>query len=222
MKNKLTTKQRTWRNAIVASCAAVTLGIVPLACKQDGSGPNMSGFSKVFNPLAEGIGGMAGVDSRVTKSVMAVATYWDNISISPDTEDGMGQAVAVSLTNSYPLTKNTALNKYVSLVGLTIVNASDRPVGNWQFGVLDSDDVNAFAGPNGYIFVTRGALDQMENEAQLAGVLAHEVTHVLHHHGLNGVKQSATVDLAKDLASVAINDRTGLVKKLGAPAVATV
>ena len=62
----------------------------------------------------------------------------------------------------------------------------------------------------------------MDNEAQLAGVLAHEVVHVLHHHGLNGVKQEATVDLAKSLAEIGINDRTGLVKQLGAPTVATV
>src|SRR6185436_10736392 len=117
--------------------------------------------------------------------------------ILPSVEDGMGQSVAVSLTNQYQLTRDTALNKYVSLVGLAIVNASDRPVGNWEFGVLETNDVNAFAGPNGYIFVTRGALSRMENEAQLAGVLAHEVTHVLHHHGLQAVKDSAGVDFLK-------------------------
>jgi beta-barrel assembly-enhancing protease len=216
-----TNRKSMWRTTAVAGGLALALGTVHLACKQDGSsgGP---GFGEIFKPVASAVGGAVGVDSRITNTVVAAVTYLERVNVSPAIEDSMGQSVAVSLTNSYQLTRDTALNKYVSLVGLTIVNASDRPVGNWQFGVLESNEVNAFAGPNGYIFVTRGALNQMDNEAQLAGVLAHEVTHVLHHHGLEGVKNSATVEFAKSLADTYVNDPTGLSRQLATPAIATV
>jgi predicted Zn-dependent protease len=219
--NKQTKRKSMWLAAAATVGLGLVLGGVHLACKQDGSGPDLSGLGKIAAPIASAI---PGVDSRYVETGLAAAKFWDNVNVNVSSEDGMGQSVAVSLTNTYPLTKDTALNKYVSLVGLTIANASDRPVGNWQFGVLDTNDVNAFAGPNGYIFVTRGALARMDNEAQLAGVLAHEVTHVLHHHGLEGVHNSATVDFAKSMADIYAKDPTGtgLVKNMATPMVATV
>lgn len=217
--NKQPSQKMFWRTTTVAACGvALGLGGLHLACKQDGSGPNLGGLSNVLKPVASAVG----VDSRITDTALAGAQALAKASISADAEDGMGQAVALSLTNDFPLTEDEDVNKYVSLVGLTIVNASPRPVGNWQFGVLESDDVNAFAGPNGYIFVTRGALDLMENEAELAGVLAHEVVHVLHHHGLAGVKQSATVDFAKAAIDINVSDTTGLIKQYVTPVGATV
>jgi predicted Zn-dependent protease len=218
---KLQLNRKSLGLAAAVAGVALALGTLHLACKQDGSGPDLSGLGKIAAPIASAV---PGVDSRYVETGLAAAKYFDKVNISPANEDGMGQAVAVSLTNTYPLTKDTALNKYVSLVGLAIANASDRPVGNWQFGVLDTNDVNAFAGPNGYIFVTRGALARMDNEAQLAGVLAHEVTHVLHHHGLEGVKNSASVDFAKDMANIYAQDPTGtgLVKSMATPTIATV
>lgn len=138
--------------------------------------------------------------------------------ITPQDEDGMGQTVAVSVTNTDQLTTDKKLSKYVSLVGLTLVDASPRPVGNWVFGVLESDEVNAYAGPNGYIFVTTGALAVMEDESELAGVLAHELTHVLHHHGVIGVQAAATKDMAKRFGSLAADGRDfGLIDALAEP-----
>jgi predicted Zn-dependent protease len=222
--NKQRKHQSIWRGVAAAACVTLGLATVHLACKQDGSGSGggLGGLSNVLKPVASAVGGVAGVDSRITDTAVAGITYMEKITITPAAEDGMGQSVAVSLTNTYPLTKDEKLNKYVSLVGLTIVNASDRPVGNWQFGVLETQEVNAFAGPNGYIFVTRGALNRMDNEAQLAGVLAHEVTHVLHHHGLEAVKKDAGVDFLKAVADANIQDPTGLARQFGTPMVSTV
>jgi predicted Zn-dependent protease len=228
-----TQKKKMWLAAATAGSLAVAFATFHLACKQDssggssgggGGGPNLGAIANVFKQVAPVAGSAAGVDSRYIETGLAAAKYWENVNVNASNEDGMGQSVAVSLTNTYPLTKDTALNKYVALVGLTIANASERPVGNWQFGVLDTNDVNAFAGPNGYIFVTRGALNRMENEAQLAGVLAHEVTHVLHHHGLEGVRNGANVDFAKSMADIYAKDPTGtgLVKSMATPMVATV
>ncbi|MGH7177253.1 MAG: M48 family metalloprotease [Tepidisphaeraceae bacterium] len=118
-------------------------------------------------------------------------------------EDGMGQAVAVAVTNKYPLVNDPELTRYVTLVGLTVASATSRPDGNYVFGVVESADVNAFAGPNGYIMVTRGALSQMHDEAELAGVLAHEIAHVVNHDGLNAVRQAGMVDAGTTAAKAA-------------------
>jgi predicted Zn-dependent protease len=112
-----------WRATAVACGIALALGTAHLACKQDGSGG--PSFGDILKPVASAVGGTVGVDSRITNTAVAGITYLEKISISPAIEDQMGQSVAVSLTNQYQLTRDTALNKYVSLVGLAIANASD-------------------------------------------------------------------------------------------------
>ncbi len=109
-------------------------------------------------------------------------------SLSEKDEDTIGQSVAVALTNQHPLVPNDNLQHYVNLVGLTVANASPNPGGNWVFGVLETPEVNAFSGPNGYVFVTHGLLRRCHDEAELAGVLAHEITHVCNHDGLKQMK----------------------------------
>jgi predicted Zn-dependent protease len=110
------------------------------------------------------------------------------LALSEKDEDSIGQSIGVALTNRYPLVPNDNLQRYVNLVGVTVATGSPNPGGNWVFGVIDSPEVNAFSGPNGYVFVTRGALARMQDEAELAGVLAHEIAHVCNHDGLKQVQ----------------------------------
>jgi predicted Zn-dependent protease len=105
-------------------------------------------------------------------------------------ENVMGESVTMAVTNQYPLNTDPALNKYVTLVGLTIASVTDNPDGNYVFGIVESEKVNAFTGPNGYIMVTTATLKLCKNEAELAGVLAHEVSHSVHHDGLKAAKDS--------------------------------
>jgi predicted Zn-dependent protease len=123
--------------------------------------------------------------------------------LSTKDEDALGQSIAVALTNQYQPVKNDALQRYVNLVGLAVASASPNPGGNWIFGVLDTQDVNAFSGPNGYVFVTRGAIQHMQDEAELAGVLAHEISHVCSHDGLNQIKTKEFVGAGAQAASAA-------------------
>jgi predicted Zn-dependent protease len=116
-------------------------------------------------------------------------------------EDEMGRSVAIAATNRWPLYDNPAVTKYVTLVGLTLADASSRPDGNWVFGVLDTPEIGAYSGPNGYILVTRGALKAMQDESELAGVLAHEMSHSLNHDGLNAVKNAKLTEAAVQGAS---------------------
>src|SRR5258708_4837268 len=97
--------------------------------------------------------------------------------------------------------KDANLEEYVALVGLSVALESDRPetFKGYHFGVVNSSDINAFAAPGGFIFVTTGALKQMENEDELAGVLSHEIGHVnLRHpeeHANKAADQAGVMDI---------------------------
>ncbi|HXF18735.1 MAG TPA: M48 family metalloprotease, partial [Burkholderiales bacterium] len=79
--------------------------------------------------------------------------------------------------------KDPELQAYVNEVGQRLAKASHRPELDWHFTVLDTPDVNAFALPGGYVYVTRGIMAYMHSEADLAGVIGHEIGHVTARHG---------------------------------------
>ena len=189
----------------VMAVAVVALAGVHLACKGGVDANSLGGA--IGCVLQGGGGGAGGSDSdRLVQGVQGGVSAMQALSLTAEREDGIGQSVAVSLTNEYELSDDEELTRYVSMVGLTLADASDRPVGNWLFGVLESNEVNAYAAPNGYIFVTRGALERMRDESELAGVLAHEMTHVLNHHGLEAVKQSGFWQGAAKVGSAVSDD----------------
>ncbi len=99
-----------------------------------------------------------------------------------EAEIRFGRDLAARILGNYKLLKNDKLIRYVNTVGKSISLYSGRPELKFYFAVLDTDEVNAFATPGGYIFITKGALMHMENEAQLASVLGHEVAHVTRKH----------------------------------------
>jgi predicted Zn-dependent protease len=123
-------------------------------------------------------------------------------------EAEIGNASASSLLGAAPLVQNDRLQAYVNQVGLWLAMQTERPDLPWRFGVMDTDGVNAFAAPGGYVFITRGLLLRMRNEAELAGVLAHEIGHVLKRHHLVAIQKNAQTGLASNLMSMAV-DNTG-------------
>jgi predicted Zn-dependent protease len=113
-----------------------------------------------------------------------------------------GREVAARMIGRYGLYENDQLTRYVSLVGLTLANNANRPELTYRFAVLNTTDINAYAAPGGYIFVTRGALEKMQDESELAGVLAHEIIHVNERHvvrelGIRATEDSAAAGLAR-------------------------
>ena len=110
----------------------------------------------------------------------------------------IGKGVAANLLGAAPPVDDAKLQAYVNRVGKWIALYSDRPDLPWHFAVLDTDGINAFAVPGGYIFITRGMLLRMRDEAELAGVLAHEVTHVVEKHALNTMRKGNLAGLAGD------------------------
>src|SRR5512138_1019430 len=110
-------------------------------------------------------------------------------------EIAIGRQIAGDLLGAAPLVKDAKLQKYVNQVGMWVASQSERPDLPWHFGVIQSEDVNAFAAPGGYIFVTLGLYRLLQNEADLAGVLGHEIGHVIRKHHLKILQQSKLVDL---------------------------
>ncbi|MBU1692112.1 MAG: M48 family metalloprotease [Gammaproteobacteria bacterium] len=118
---------------------------------------------------------------------------------SEEEETAIGRQIAGSLLGAAPLVKDPQLQKYINNVGRWVASQSERPDLAWHFGVIESKDINAFAAPGGYIFVTRGLYQLLDNEAELAGVLAHEIGHVIRKHHLKILQQSKLVDLGGKL-----------------------
>ncbi|MES2688696.1 MAG: M48 family metalloprotease [Pseudomonadota bacterium] len=103
----------------------------------------------------------------------------------------IGRQLAAVLLGSKPLHPDMALQRYVNQLGRWISLQSTRPQLPWTFGVLDDPGFNAFAAPGGYVFVTKGLVDRVADEAELAGILAHEITHVTGKHHLQAMAKSA-------------------------------
>jgi predicted Zn-dependent protease len=100
-----------------------------------------------------------------------------------------------------------------------VAQQSERPDLPWHFGVNDSDHINAFAAPGGYIIVTKGMMKQLRNESELAGVLGHEVAHVTQKHHLKALRKAALVNLlsAGAAAATAESRHAEMVQKLSGP-----
>lgn len=118
----------------------------------------------------------------------------------------IGRDMAARLLGAAPLVNNPGLQRYVNHVGRWLASQSARPDLPWRFGVLDAPQVNAFAVPGGTIFVTRGLVQRMRSEAELAGVLAHEISHVVKKHHLKAIQKGAQAELAGEALSLAMKD----------------
>ncbi len=123
--------------------------------------------------------------------------------VSEEKERQIGTGVAAHLLGAAPLVDNRQLQEYVNRVGQWVAAQSERPNIQWRFGVLETNNVNAFATPGGYVFITKPLFLLMNNEAELAGVLAHEISHVLRRHHLEAIKKKAQVGLLADVVSLA-------------------
>jgi predicted Zn-dependent protease len=129
-------------------------------------------------------------------------------SIDEPKEIEIGRQLAAVLLGSKPLHTDTALQRYVNRLGRWISLQSARPQLPWTFGVLDDPGFNAFATPGGYIFVTKGLVDRVD-EAELAGILAHEITHVTEKHHLRALAAKARSGLATQLIASQLRNNVG-------------
>lgn len=118
----------------------------------------------------------------------------------------IGAELASTLLGAAPLKNDASEQRYVNLVGRYLAAQTERPDLPWRFGVIDNANINAFAAPGGYVFVTSGLMQQIKSEAELAGVLAHEIAHVLKKHHLKAVQKAAGTGALADVAALAAKD----------------
>ena len=110
-------------------------------------------------------------------------------------EQELGKQVSERIRTRYGVVQDANVHRYVSLVGLAMAQGSTRPALPWTFIVLDTDGANAFAAPGGYVHITRGLLALIKTEAELAGVLAHEIIHVTEKHTIRAIQKSQAVQM---------------------------
>ena len=133
---------------------------------------------------------------------------------SKEEEIQLGREITGNLLGAAPLVNDVALQNYVNKVGRWVANQSERSDLPWHFGVIESEDINAFAAPGGYVIITKGLYRKLENEAQLAGVLAHEIAHVVRNHHLKILQKSQLLDLGADLLGKQLGKDNEVIKKV--------
>lgn len=111
--------------------------------------------------------------------------------IGPKEERAIGDSVALEIIAKYGgLVRDDDVVRRVNLVGRALARTSDRPELEWRFGVLDSDTVNAFSAPGGYVFITRGLYELAGSDDVLAGILGHEIAHITNRHALKIIERN--------------------------------
>ena len=152
----------------------------------------------------------AAIDFDLGKIVSGVKQLKTAV-IGPDQQEEheLGRIAAATLLGAAKPMSNRELQAYVGKVGLWVALQSERPDLPWRFAVLDDNSINAFAAPGGHVFVTRGLLARLHNESELAGVLGHEISHVVLKHHLKALRREAGTQLLSDLGSDALAQKAG-------------
>ena len=132
---------------------------------------------------------------------------------SKEEEIAIGREITGNLLGAAPLVKDAALQKYVNSVGRWVASQSERPDLPWHFGVIDSEDLNAFSAPGGYVVITKGMYRKFTNEAQLAGVLGHEIGHVVKKHHLKVIQKQQLLNTGAGFLSEKLGKDNKLVSK---------
>lgn len=138
--------------------------------------------------------GQLGAIGKVTKR----AQQFRELQVTDAEEQQLGTRVSGMVRARYGVVQDPRVHRYVTLVGRTVAAAAGKADAPWTFIVLDTDAVNAFAVPGGFVHITRGALALTQDEAELAGVLGHEIIHVTERHSIKSMQKSKGIQMGAD------------------------
>ncbi|WNM60508.1 M48 family metalloprotease [Candidatus Nitrospira neomarina] len=188
------------------------VSILSLLLSSMGCGGSQSGQSSQQTDLIGGIGAALGMkQQKIDLLKKGVGVVQAMEPIGEEEEITLGEAVAVEAFSRFGGEySNPAWTRYINLVGKTVAEVSDRPTLNYHFAILNSQEQNAFAAPGGYIFITVGLLKTLKNEAELAGVLAHEIAHVTQKHMLDAIRRGALMGSVSELSLTAMKQDPAL------------
>jgi predicted Zn-dependent protease len=145
------------------------------------------------------------IPSSVKGKLDAVTGKMKDVELTQAEEVALGQEISARVRARYGVVQDPEIHKYVSLVGSVLTRQTAQNGIAWHFIVLDTDGVNAFAAPGGFVHLTRGALALMKSEAELAGVLSHEVAHVTMKHTIRAIQKNKLVQMGVNDTNVKSN-----------------
>ena len=188
------------------------VSILSLLLSTMGCAGSQSGQSSQQTDLIGGLGAALGMkQQKIDLLKKGVGVVQALEPIGEEEEITLGEAVAVEAFSRFGGEySNPAWTRYINLVGKTVAEVSDRPTLNYHFAILNSQEQNAFAAPGGYIFITVGLLKTLQNEAELAGVLAHEIAHVTQKHMLDAIRRGALMGSVSELSLTAMKQDPAL------------
>lgn len=143
--------------------------------------------------------------------------------MTPQQEHFLGRSIAAKVVTAKPVVGKKYVNAYVNFVGQYLALHSERPdlFHGYRFAVIDDSTVTAMAAPGGFVIVSRGLVELMKNEDELAAVLAHEVAHVSNRHAEKNIKNINQINLGKDIVKGLSNDPNNKDLKKFSEAIAT-
>ncbi len=122
--------------------------------------------------------------------------------ISQQQEVQMGQEYAQQINAQLPIIQDPELNRYINVLGDSIARLTRRRDLDWHFFIVDAQEVNAFAVPGGFIYVNRGLIERADQMDELAGVLGHEIGHVLRRHTIKQMEKAQGANIGVTLACI--------------------
>ena len=125
--------------------------------------------------------------------------------VSTQQEVELGTQYAQQINSQLPILQDPEINRYMNVLGDSIARLTDRSDLPWQFFIVNASDVNAFAVPGGYIYVNRGLIERTQNLSQLAGVLGHEIGHVVKRHSIKQMEQQQGASIGVQLGCILLN-----------------
>ncbi len=143
-----------------------------------------------------------------------LATFLAACSISQSEEIQLGRQYAAEINRQLPIIDDPTVNRYMNLLGDRISSQGSRKIG-YTFFLVNTDAVNAFALPGGFVYINRGLIEQTSNLSELAGVLAHEIAHVEERHSVKQIERVQRANLGGALASILLGGAAGGLAQAG-------
>ena len=197
-------EQQGWESTIIpweGEAAPATVDV-----SQDDAKKGSSTTRKIFRSVGRGM-----LSSVLGVSEKAIPKSEEQLS---DEELALGPLIAGRVLGARPLWPDEEAQYRVNVIGRWLASQTSRPDLPWAFAVIDSPEYNAFAAPGGYIMITRGMYELISSDIELAGVLAHEITHVVQRDHYEVIRKQVSMEAGKDVVSDQIHTGGGLTGSL--------
>ena len=148
-------------------------------------------------------------------AALAVTAAGAGCSVSTQQEIQLGRDYSQQINAQLPIVQDPEINRYINVLGDSIAQLTARGSLPWQFFVVNAAEVNAFAVPGGFVYVNRGLIERARNLSELAGVLGHEIGHVVKRHSVKQMQQMQGAQIGVTLGCVLLNACTSEVARAG-------